>query len=58
MDRLILAEKLESLRRCVQRVEARRTETVDALRLTSIVRTPWRSISHARCSCVWTPRAS
>jgi uncharacterized protein YutE (UPF0331/DUF86 family) len=32
MDRLILAEKLESLRRCVQRVEARRTETVDALR--------------------------
>ena len=32
MDRLILAEKLESLRRCVQRVEARRTKTVDALR--------------------------
>jgi len=32
MDRLILAEKPESLRRCVQRVEARRTETVDALR--------------------------
>ena len=32
MDRLILSEKLESLRRCVQRVEARRTETTEALR--------------------------
>lgn len=31
MDRLILAEKLEALRRCVRRVEARRTKTVEAL---------------------------
>lgn len=31
MDRLILAEKLEALRRCVRRVESRRTETADAL---------------------------
>lgn len=31
MDRLILAEKLESLRRCVRRVEMRRAETVEAL---------------------------
>jgi len=32
MDRLIVAEKLESLRRCVQRIEERRVATVDALR--------------------------
>lgn len=31
MDKLILAEKLEALRRCVHRVEARRTATVAAL---------------------------
>ena len=31
MDRLILVEKLEALRRCVLRVEARRTKTVEAL---------------------------
>ncbi len=31
MDRLILIEKLESLRRCVRRVEMRRAETVEAL---------------------------
>lgn len=31
MDRLILIEKLESLRRCVRRVEMRRSETVEAL---------------------------
>ncbi|MGH9626694.1 MAG: type VII toxin-antitoxin system HepT family RNase toxin [Bryobacteraceae bacterium] len=31
MDRVILAEKLEALRRCVRRVESRRTETVEAL---------------------------
>ena len=29
---MILAEKIESLRRCVQRVEARRPDTVEALR--------------------------
>jgi hypothetical protein len=29
---LILAEKIESLRRCVQRLEARRPDTVEALR--------------------------
>lgn len=32
MDRLILNEKLESLRRCVQRIEERRAESVEALR--------------------------
>lgn len=31
MDRLILVEKLEALRRCMRRVEARRTKTVEAL---------------------------
>lgn len=31
MDKLILAEKLEALRRCVHRIEARRTATVAAL---------------------------
>lgn len=31
MDKLILAEKLEALRRCVHRVEARRTAAVAAL---------------------------
>lgn len=31
MDKLILAEKLEALRRCVRRVEARRPESVEAL---------------------------
>lgn len=31
MDKLILAEKLEALRRCVQRVEARRPDSVQAL---------------------------
>jgi uncharacterized protein YutE (UPF0331/DUF86 family) len=31
MDRLILAEMLESLRRCVARVEGRRTQTAEAL---------------------------
>lgn len=31
MDKLILAEKLEALRRCVQRVEARRPDSVEAL---------------------------
>ena len=31
MDRLILADKLESLRRCVARVEARRAASVDEL---------------------------
>lgn len=32
MDRLILAEKLEALRRCTRRVEARRPETAEVLR--------------------------
>jgi len=32
MDSLILSEKLEALRRCVQRIESRRTETAEALR--------------------------
>lgn len=31
MDKLILAEKLEALRRCVKRVEDRRTDSVEAL---------------------------
>jgi uncharacterized protein YutE (UPF0331/DUF86 family) len=31
MDRLILVEKLESLRRCVRRVELRRADTVETL---------------------------
>lgn len=31
MDKLILIEKLESLRRCVRRVELRRADTVEAL---------------------------
>lgn len=31
MDRLILAEKLESLRRCVRRVEERRAESAEEL---------------------------
>lgn len=31
MDKLILAEKLEALRRCVRRVEMRRTESVQEL---------------------------
>lgn len=32
MDRVIVASKLESLRRCVERVEARRAESAEALR--------------------------
>lgn len=32
MDKLILAEKLEALRRCVQRVETRRADSVEALK--------------------------
>ena len=32
MDRLVVAEKLESLRRCVQRIEDRRVQTAEALR--------------------------
>ena len=32
MDRVVVAEKLESLRRCVQRIEERRAPTADALR--------------------------
>lgn len=32
MDRLILAEKIEALRRCLTRVEAKRTESSEALR--------------------------
>jgi uncharacterized protein YutE (UPF0331/DUF86 family) len=32
VDRLVVAEKLESLRRCVQRIEERRVATADALR--------------------------
>ncbi len=32
MDRRVISEKLESLRRCVARVEAKRPETVGALR--------------------------
>lgn len=31
MDSLILAEKLESLRNCIRRIEARRSETVAEL---------------------------
>ena len=31
MDRRVISEKLESLRRCVARVEAKRPETVEAL---------------------------
>lgn len=31
MDRLIVQERLESLRRCIARVEAKRSPTVDAL---------------------------
>lgn len=32
MDSLILSEKLEALRRCIERIESRRTETAEALR--------------------------
>jgi uncharacterized protein YutE (UPF0331/DUF86 family) len=32
VDRLVVAEKLESLRRCVQRIEDRRVQTAEALR--------------------------
>jgi uncharacterized protein YutE (UPF0331/DUF86 family) len=32
MDRLVVAEKLESLRRCMQRIEERRAGTAEALR--------------------------
>jgi len=32
MDSVVVAEKLESLRRCIQRIEERRTPTADALR--------------------------
>jgi uncharacterized protein YutE (UPF0331/DUF86 family) len=32
MDRLVVAEKLESLRRCTQRIEERRAATAEALR--------------------------
>lgn len=31
MDRLILEEKIEALRRCIDRIESRRTKTADAL---------------------------
>lgn len=31
MDKLILQEKLEALRNCIRRIEARRTATVDEL---------------------------
>ncbi|HKT32071.1 MAG TPA: DUF86 domain-containing protein [Gammaproteobacteria bacterium] len=32
MDKLILQEKLEALRNCIRRIEARRTTTIDELR--------------------------
>lgn len=32
MDSIILSEKLEALRRCIVRIESRRTDTADALR--------------------------
>jgi len=32
MDPLILAERIEALRRCLKRIEAKRTESADALR--------------------------
>lgn len=32
MDSLILSEKLEALRRCIERIESRRTDTAEALR--------------------------
>lgn len=32
MDSIILSEKLEGLRRCIERIESRRTDTADALR--------------------------
>lgn len=33
MDKVILAEKLEALRRCVRRVETRRPESLAALQV-------------------------